>query len=127
MEEIWKPIPQFPDYQISSLGQIRSSRQIRKLFKNKVGYWFTNIRGVNVYVHSTVCSVFNGPAPIDKLNALHRDDNKDNNTPNNLYWGTMSDNMDDAIRNLKYTRIKTPAYLEWVAAQKINIGDQNIP
>lgn len=30
---------------------------------------------------------------------LHRDDDKSNNTVENLYWGTYSDNAHDAVRN----------------------------
>lgn len=36
--------------------------------------------------------------------ACHRDDNKDNNTPQNLYWGTAKDNGSDSHRNGKSVR-----------------------
>ena len=39
-----------------------------------------------------------GPAP-DGMVACHRDDDKNNNALDNLYWGTPTENMQDALRN----------------------------
>ena len=46
-----------------------------------------------------VCDAWHGPRPSDKHGALHKDDNKCNDAPANLYWGTDSDNRADAITN----------------------------
>jgi len=49
-------------------------------------------------VHHLVLTAFVGPRP-DGLLALHRDDKKQNNNVENLYWGTVADNMADRGRN----------------------------
>jgi hypothetical protein len=46
-----------------------------------------------------VLEAFVGPCPEDKHGGLHWDDDKDNNTLSNLRWGTMSENMQDQLRN----------------------------
>lgn len=50
-------------------------------------------------VHRLVCEAFHGPAPADKPLALHRDGNRMNNVPENLYWGDHRDNVSDAFRH----------------------------
>ena len=49
-------------------------------------------------VHHLVAEAFIGPRPEGML-CLHRDDDKLNNTPANLYWGTQKQNQQDCIRN----------------------------
>jgi hypothetical protein len=49
-------------------------------------------------VHHLVLTEFVGPRPDGNL-ALHRDDNKDNNSLANLYWGTDQENQEDRRRN----------------------------
>lgn len=49
-------------------------------------------------VHRLVCLAFNGPKQGNQQ-ALHFDDNKLNNKPWNLYWGTAKQNKADAIKN----------------------------
>ena len=51
-----------------------------------------------VRVHRLVLEAFVGPAP-DGMDGCHRDDDKDNNTLDNLYWGTRAENMADQVRN----------------------------
>jgi hypothetical protein len=55
-------------------------------------------------LHRLVLLCFVGPPPKGKPLALHDDDNKMNNHPDNLYWGTHAQNMRDAIRNGKVTK-----------------------
>lgn len=49
-------------------------------------------------VHHLVLEAFVGPRPPGKI-GLHWDDDPDNNTLENLRWGTHSDNQDDKVRN----------------------------
>jgi hypothetical protein len=46
-----------------------------------------------------VCEAFHGPAPSAKHQAAHRDDNRANNTADNLYWATKLENEADKDRN----------------------------
>lgn len=49
-------------------------------------------------VHVLVCTAFHGERP-EGLLALHADDNRLNNLPDNLYWGTGKQNGKDAYNN----------------------------
>ena len=40
-----------------------------------------------------MCEAFNGPAPADKPLCMHLDENASNNKPENLAWGSCSDNF----------------------------------
>ena len=44
------------------------------------------------FVHSLVLTAFVGPRPTG-MYALHRDDDPTNNSLDNLYWGTPSENI----------------------------------
>ena len=101
MDEQWKDIPNYPDYQVSNLGQVKS-------FKNKSPrilkptfncYWRVNLsKEGRVYkeaVHKLVAISFIGP----QLNTLvrHLDGDVNNNCLTNLSYGTQVDNIADAI------------------------------
>ena len=51
------------------------------------------------FVHHLVLEEFDGPRPTPDHKGLHRDDDPYNNHASNLYWGTMSDNALDRVRN----------------------------
>ena len=51
-------------------------------------------------VHRLILSAFLGKCPKGKI-GCHKDDNKDNNSIRNLYWGTYKQNGLDAARNRK--------------------------
>lgn len=124
MGEEWRPVVGFEGlYEVSSSGQVRSlprrlvdGRQWRgKTLSSKVGrssYLEVSLRtGVKsskrYTVHRIVTRAFQGPAPEGKPYALHRDDDKLNNTEENLYWGSPSDNMYDRVRNGSHFNSKT--------------------
>lgn len=50
------------------------------------------------YIHRLVLEAFVGPCP-EKHEGCHRDDDCENNSVSNLYWGTRKQNMADALRN----------------------------
>lgn len=60
-------------------------------------------KSITFLLHRLVLLCFVGPPPSDEHLGLHRNDDKTNNTPNNLYWGTHQENMEDAKRNGKVT------------------------
>ena len=115
MEEIWKDIIGFPNYQISTLGRVRSkTREVRcktkggvecvKVIKEKLltphlgqyGYYVIALRGEDgkakyPYLHRLLAQTFI-PNPDNKPMIDHKDRNKLNNSLNNLRWATASEN-----------------------------------
>lgn len=124
MEEIWKPVVGFEGvYSISNRGRLKREKGKtsngknwpEKLIRgslNKYGYVkYTLTWGGRPHykvAHRLVCEAFHGPAPEGKNLVLHKDDNPQNNIPENLYWGDLSDNQKDILRNgNNYGRNKT--------------------
>lgn len=115
MGEIWKAVVGFEEhYEVSSLGRARSLPNIRpnpltggaSQFPGKIltpvksgGYYRIYMKGKRYALHRLVCETFHGPSPEGKPWALHWDDNPENNTPENLRWGSTEENEADKKRN----------------------------
>ena len=116
MKEIWKVIAEYPKYEISNFGNVRSWRK-RGNFNNDMsdspkllkpwtsnGYQMVTLieRGKQKHfaIHRLVAIYFIGKLP-DKHVVCHKDDNRLNNMVDNLYYGTYSQNGKDAVRNKK--------------------------
>lgn len=115
--ELWRAIPGFPDYEASNCGRIRSIGRWRPHNRNKQkSMWWPGkvlrpgktkkqhlfvIVGnrKNRFVHRLVALAWLGAPPFPGALVRHWNDNFDDNTPNNLRWGTQTDNMQDALRN----------------------------
>jgi len=108
--EIWKPIPDFPNYEVSNLGRIKRRQWYRILKPHLRPDGYSQIQlskdGITYdrRLHVLICAAFNGPPPFEDAKALHRDDVRTNNDPNNLYWGTPKQNSIDAVTNKRYKR-----------------------
>ena len=122
MEEEWRPVVGYEEkYEVSNLGRVRSlpyevanpltggvSRWPGKLLKSfkhwKDGRYhlelYQNGKAKNWYVHQLVALAFIGSRP-DGMQVCHKDDDAENNTPSNLYYGTSKQNGKDKIRNNK--------------------------
>ena len=101
MNEVWLPVHGLEDqYLVSNVGRVqcRQTGNIHRsqLLANK--YVAVKMNQRIRKVHHLVAEAFIGPRP-EGLLCLHRDDDKFNNTPENLYWGTQSQNLKDCIRN----------------------------
>lgn len=129
MEEIsWRTIQAAPDYEVSSSGAVRSkdrtvaracgckSRRKGRALKTWVdsrGYAAcilrVNGKSVNFNVHRLVAAAFCDPSggPVVR----HLDGNKLNNVPENLKWGTTSENYADSVRH--GTAFKPPGAKRW--------------
>lgn len=55
--------------------------------------------GATGRVHAFVCMAFHGPRPDDRPYACHRDGDRLNSVPSNLYWGTAKENQADRLRH----------------------------
>lgn len=102
MAKVWKSVPGYSGYEASSAGEIRNKKTEHVTLGGVSGSY----RRVSVYKddsetpelaysHDLVCRAFHG-TPSKGQVVLHKDDNKLNCRPNNLKWGTQSDNIQSA-------------------------------
>ena len=107
-EEVWKDIPGYEGrYQASNLGRIRSvDHYVVRLVKGRVlrprirkkGYPVVTISGKGPKdVHRLVALAFHGE-PAMGLQVRHLDGDRLNARPENLAWGTQSENERDKYR-----------------------------
>lgn len=128
MSEIWKTYPSNPEYEVSNFGRVRSwcpkgprtpqnSRakepRLMSPLLDKTGHLFLRIpkdgkgKSITLFVHTMVLETFLGPCPGERytignhygLECRHLDGNPINNTPDNLVWGTRSQNRRDQVRH----------------------------
>lgn len=103
--EIWKDIPEYSNYQISSLGNVRSNKygdwRLLKPALDGAGYLIVYLRkdkkSIRFHVHRLVAQVFvNG----DGSDVNHKNGTKTDNRADNLEWCSRSENVKHAIRVL---------------------------
>lgn len=104
---IWRKVPSIKTLEASNLGDIRLCEDVSNshksgfIFKkdlNRYGYFKIRhfVDGVRkeFLVHRLICEAFNVNTDNKPL-VLHRDANRINNIPSNLYWGSQIDNVRD--------------------------------
>jgi hypothetical protein len=115
--EMWKSIPEFDGYEISSHGRVYSkAREVKrgtgtlkiqgKMLKpstlKKCGHRYVNLRKdgkyTSMYVHRLVALAFIGDPPDGKPQVAHWDGDPSNNNLSNLRWVSAKENSQDAIR-----------------------------
>lgn len=134
MEEIWKDIIDFPGYQVSNLGRIKSTS--REVFVNNCGHYYSytipekimklTVRGnylcvtlclqgkhINAIVHRLVAKTFI-PNPNDYPEVNHKDECKLNNRVDNLEWCTREYNKNYGTDNLRSARSRSRKVLQLV-------------
>ncbi len=105
MIEKWVTARHYPNYEVSSMGQVRN-KKTGKLLKPSLnkpgGYLRVGLDKKHVYVHRLVAdSFYDGNHA--KMDVNHIDGNKLNNTLPNLEWLTRKQNINHAyIHGLKY-------------------------
>lgn len=96
MSEEWLKINDCPNYEVSSIGRVRSiSRGLVLKFSLRSGYPFICIRRLDTTrrqdsIHRIVAEAFI-PNPENKPQVNHKDGNRQNNKVENLEWVTASE------------------------------------
>ncbi len=106
--ENWKKIKNYPEYEISDYGRVRSFKNGRYGLKRKPkilkisiwgGYYHSRVNFNNKSIHRLVLEHFGPPQPSKKHECCHNDGNKLNNHIDNLRWGTRKENIQDSIKH----------------------------
>jgi hypothetical protein len=96
--EQWKSINAYPDYEISSHGNVRSVRfnRILKPAKSDSGYLYVNLLNNKIRkttaVHKLVIEHFGLTMPGENFVVDHLDKNKEHNSITNLEWVSIQEN-----------------------------------
>lgn len=107
MKEIWKQIPDFPNYECSNLGRIKNikTNKILRGTNRQTGYSFIDLynfeehKRKNAQIHRIVALLF-VDNPDNKPYVNHIDGNKTNNIYTNLEWCTPQENTTHAVEVL---------------------------
>lgn len=103
--EIWRDIDNFPGYQVSSAGQVRSSKRGKSILLGfggpRNGYntvvLYRNGKRFSFSVHSLVLNAFVGVCP-EGMECRHLNSVRFDNRLENLKWGTKSENGQDRVK-----------------------------
>lgn len=108
-KEIWKPVPDWPEYEVSNLGKVKrvapgmgtKNGRVLRNRKLKSGYLRVslcrNSKKVDFLVHRLVASAYlDGDVSLD---VCHFDGDRENCASSNLRYDTRKGNMADAIRH----------------------------
>ena len=111
LTENWRPVARHPNYEVSSLGRVRSlprwvfcgndsyrwyeGRILRPTYANH-GYPSVKIAGKTLLVHSLVAEAFIGPRP-QGMDIRHLDGDRRNPNVSNLRYGTRAENCQDTM------------------------------
>jgi hypothetical protein len=101
--EIWRDAPDYDGYQVSNMGNIRSTKRGKvknRKSGNSRGYLSIvlskNGKPHSRTVHGLVAEVFIGPRP-EGHHVCHNDHNRQNNKADNLHYGTPLQNVRECI------------------------------
>lgn len=112
----WKELPLYEGvYDVSFDGLLRSTKRQgssggnRPFYLDRQGYKRITLckdgKYKNYLVHTLIARAFLGERP-EGLNVCHKDGNKLNNSADNLYYGTHSDNTRDAVQHGTHNFLK---------------------
>lgn len=107
MGERWRPVPGAPGCQVSNRGVVLGlSGEPLSHTVSKHGYHRVSAGGRSWAVHRLVLEVFVGPCP-EGMETRHLDGDPHRNWwPENLAWGTHTENMQDRVRHGTHNHLK---------------------
>lgn len=120
MTESWLPIPGYPGYEVSDMGQVRSYKGLGRPRRLKGspgngGHLYISLvnNGVRLStsIHQLVLLAFVGPCPKGR-EVCHLDSNPANNHLSNLKYDTHQENMKDAAIHRFIVRHRLALYGE---------------
>lgn len=102
----WRAVAGYEDYEVSSLGQVRSYKfghpRLMSLVPNSDGYPTVRLsrdgRDRRFYIHRLVCTAFHGEQPAGH-EVAHLDGSKTNARADNLKWCSPTENCAHKIRH----------------------------
>lgn len=101
--EKWTSVPDFPSYEVSNLGAIRSPRGPLKGETDKDGYTRValsrNGRKSKFPLHRLVAICFVKGRTPERDIACHRNNVRSDNASSNLKWATQAENVADKIEH----------------------------
>ena len=126
----WRTIPGFSNYEVSTDGKVRSywkkkPKILKQQANHRGGHMAVRLtpdggKQCTRFVHSLVLTAFVGPRP-DGMYALHKDDDPTNNTLDNLYWGTPSENIRQSVkRGRHHTRKLSDADVRFIRTSPLS-------
>lgn len=125
MEELWKEINDFPNYEVSNLGRIRNNNSKRVLKEHIInsGYKSINMVGKegkskSKTVHRIVAKYF-VYKPEGKNIVHHKDNNVFNNQADNLEWVTQKENIAYANNQERLNTHTARAQLKKVSSKEV--------
>lgn len=103
MYELWRSVPDWPEYEVSNLGFVRRDGKILSAHSPKCGYLKVTLcaRGhrQDRQVSELVLTTFKGSRPSPDHEASHRSGNKIDNRLSNLNWKTAKSNREDKYKH----------------------------
>ena len=107
----WRVVPEFPEYEVNEIAQIRRKKEFRHSRSPEIcktyfcNYGYPSLRITSggksciKRLHVLVCSAFHGPRPSEKHEVAHWDGNRANARADNLRWATRKENFSDMVRH----------------------------
>ena len=101
--------PYLIGYHISNVGKIYSRvkgywRELTPCI-NREGYLRIKLNGKQYSIHRLVAEAYI-PNPENKPCVCHKDNNKLNNSVDNLYWGTQKENLEQMIKDGRSLKVE---------------------
>lgn len=108
----WRPVPRWPEYEVSCLGQVRRvrpafgavvGRVLKPMLNKRTGYLSVvlcrHAQPARIDIHRLVAQAFHGPQPSLVHLVAHNDGVRTNNHASNLRWATQRENLADCHRH----------------------------
>lgn len=98
--ETWKPVPSHPEFLASTYG--RTARIAQIVLPGSHGYKAITMTAPGkkprvCLVHRMIAEAFHGPCPSENHEVRHLNGDRLDNRPENLCWGTRSENQMDRV------------------------------